>query len=163
MQFSIWIYFQLHFSVESIRAAEVLFQPSMVGIQEAGLAETIDYVLKLFPADDQQRLVNNVFLTGGVSKLPGLIERLNKELMEMRPFESTFAVKIAKDPSLDAWNGARKFAMSSNFQKNQISRSDYDEMGGEYIKEYFAGNTFFPTPAGEKFDVVWGHSEIFLK
>lgn len=57
----------------------------MIGIGEAGLAETIDFVLKLFPAETQQRLVNNVFLTGGVAKLSGLRERLNKELMEIRP------------------------------------------------------------------------------
>jgi actin-related protein 5 len=37
----------------------------MMGIVEAGIAETIDYVLKLFPADEQQRLVDNIFLTGG--------------------------------------------------------------------------------------------------
>lgn len=126
----------------------------MVGIQEAGLAETIDYVLKLFPANDQQRLVDNVFLTGGVSKIPGLLDRLNKELMEIRPFQSSFKAKIAKDPSLDAWNGARKFSLSNNFQRSQISRSDYNELGGEYIKEYLGSNTYYPTPAGEKFDVV---------
>lgn len=148
-------FFKLHFSVESIRACEILFQPSMIGVGEAGLAETIDYVLKLFPADDQQRLVDNVFLTGGVSKIPGLIERLNKELMEMRPFQSTFVVKMAKDPSLDAWNGARKFATAAgNLQSYQITREDYNENGGEYVKEYFASNVFFPTPIGEKFEVV---------
>lgn len=126
-----------------------------MGIGEAGLAETIDYVLKLFPADDQQRLVDNIFITGGVSKIPGLLERLNKELMEMRPFQSTFATKLAKDPSLDAWNGARKFATTSgNMQNFQITKSDYNEKGGEYIKEYFASNAFFPTPVGEKFDIV---------
>lgn len=124
----------------------------MIGIGEAGLAETIDYVLKLFPADDQQRLVNNVFLTGGATKIPGLVERLNKELMEMRPFQSTFSVKMAKEPSLDAWNGAKKFATNSNLNKHQITRADYDENGGEYINEYFASNTFFPTPIGERFD-----------
>ena len=126
-----------------------------MGIGEAGLAETIDYVLKLFPADDQQRLVNNIFLTGGSSKLPGLMERLNKELLEMRPFQSTFAVKLAKDPSLDAWNGARKFATTvGNLQNYQITRDDYNEKGGEYIKEYYASNAYFPTPIGEKFDAV---------
>lgn len=117
--------------------------------------ETIDYVLKLFPADDQQRLVDNLFLTGGLSKLPGLIERLNKELLEMRPFQSTFGVKIAKDPLLDSWNGARKFATTAgNLQKYQITREDYNEKGGEYIKEYYASNTYVPTPIGEKFEAV---------
>lgn len=145
----------MHFSVEAVRATEILFQPSMIGVGEAGLAETIDYVLKLFAAEDQQRLVDNLFLTGGVSKIPGLLERLNRELMEMRPFESTFSAKIAKDPSLDAWNGARKFALSSNNMKNfQITKEDYNEKGGEYIKEHFACNSIFPTPIGEKFDVV---------
>lgn len=61
--------FQLHFSVEAIRATEILFQPSMMGIVEAGVAETIDYVLKLFSAEDQQRLVDNIFLTGGKFEL----------------------------------------------------------------------------------------------
>jgi actin-related protein 5 len=40
----------------------------MMGIQEAGVAETIDYVLKLFPSEDQQKLVDNVFVTGGCAK-----------------------------------------------------------------------------------------------
>lgn len=147
--------FQLHFGVESIRATEILFQPSMIGVGEAGLAETIDYVLKLFPAEHQQRLVDNIFLTGGVAKLPGLRERLDKELMEMRPFQSTFATKLAKDPSLDAWNGARKFALSDNNLHNfAFTQAEYQEKGGEYVKEYFASNSYYPTPMGEKFDVV---------
>lgn len=75
--------------------------------------------------------------------------------MEMRPFQSTFAVKIAKDPSLDAWNGARKFATTgNNLQKYQITKEEYSEMGGEYVKEYFASNKYFATPAGEKLEAV---------
>jgi actin-related protein 5 len=148
--------FQLHFCVESIRAAEILFQPSMMGIFEAGLAETIDYVLKMFTAEDQQRLVDNIFITGGPSKIPGLQERLHKELTEIRPFQSTFKVKIAKDPSLDAWNGARKFASNaSNLQNHLFTRSDYEEFGGEYVKEFHASNRYFPTPAAvEKIETV---------
>lgn len=141
---------QLHFSVERIRAAEILFQPSMIGLMEAGLAETIDYVLKLFPADDQQRLVNNIFITGGGAKLPGLKDRLEKELMEIRPFESTFAVKIANDSTLDAWYGAKKFATAgNNIQNFSISKHDYNEMGGEYLKEHCLSNRYFKTPKAD--------------
>lgn len=62
---------QLHVGVEAIRAPELLFQPSMIGSSEAGLAETINYVLKLFTSEEQLLLANNVFLTGGISKFPG--------------------------------------------------------------------------------------------
>lgn len=44
---------QLHVATERIRAPEVLFQPSLVGSHEAGLAETLEFVLKRFSAEDQ--------------------------------------------------------------------------------------------------------------
>lgn len=62
---------QLHLGVESIRAPEVLFQPSMIGISEAGVLETIDFVLKQFSAEDQLLLTKHIFLTGGCSNFKG--------------------------------------------------------------------------------------------
>lgn len=124
----------------------------MMGIGEAGLAETIDYVLKLFAPSEQQQLVDNIFLTGGIAKLPGLKERLCRELMEIRPFQSTFNVKIAHDPSLDCWNGARKFTTSgNNVNTHSITKEEYFELGGEYIKENCLSNYYYKTPA-EKID-----------
>lgn len=61
--------------VESIRAPELIFQPSMVGSAEAGLAETINFILKMFTEAEQQALVNNVFLTGACARFPGIIKR----------------------------------------------------------------------------------------
>lgn len=50
----------------------------MIGSSEAGLAETINYILTMFTADEQQRLVNNIFLTGAGAKFPGkLLEYVN--------------------------------------------------------------------------------------
>lgn len=57
--------------VESIRAPELLFQPSMIGSSEAGIVETIDYVLKQFSSDEQLLLAQNIFLTGGWANLTG--------------------------------------------------------------------------------------------
>lgn len=62
---------QLHLGVESIRAPEILFQPSMIGSPEAGIAETIDFVLKQFSPDEQMLLVQNIYLTGGCSNFNG--------------------------------------------------------------------------------------------
>lgn len=44
---------QLHVGVERLRAPEILFQPGMIGIEEAGLAETIAYVLKQYTPENQ--------------------------------------------------------------------------------------------------------------
>lgn len=39
-------------------------------------------------------LVQNVFLTGGNMMYPGMKVRIEKELLEMRPFQSSFQVLI---------------------------------------------------------------------
>lgn len=53
------------------RAPELMFQPSMMGNLEAGLAETMEYVFKHFSEEEQLLLANNVFITGGCSQFPG--------------------------------------------------------------------------------------------
>ena len=51
------------------------------------------------------------------------------------------------NPVLDAWNGARKWARSlNNLQAVSVTREEYDEKGGEYLKEHFASNRYVPTP-----------------
>lgn len=119
----------------------------MIGSSEAGLAETINYVLKLFTSEEQLLLANNVFLTGGISKFPGLKERLSRELMEIRPFQSPHNVNMANDASVDGWRGAQMFANSPIVSEYQITKEMYMEMGGDYLKEHFASNCYYPTPA----------------
>ncbi|ESP04525.1 hypothetical protein LOTGIDRAFT_136147, partial [Lottia gigantea] len=144
--FNLAEYHQLHLAVEKIRVPELLFQPSMVGIEQAGISETLDYVLKKYQPDDQNKLVQCVFLTGGNANLPLFKERLEKDLLEMRPFQSTFHVYKAENPSLDGWLGARKLALSPSFQSSCITRQQYDEMGEGYLTEHFTSNQYFPTP-----------------
>ncbi|XP_028168737.1 actin-related protein 5 [Ostrinia furnacalis] len=138
---------QLHLAIEPFRAPELMFQPSMMGNLEAGLAESMEYVFKHFTPEDQLLLANNVFLTGGCSQFPGLKERLERELLEMRPFQSTHKVVMASNPSLDTWYGARDFAGSSQFEDWCITKEDYYEMGGEYLKEHHASNKYYKSPA----------------
>lgn len=118
----------------------------MIGIVESGLAETIEFILKRYSPEQQNRLVSNVFLTGGSAAFPGLRERLQRELREIRPFQSEFQVNIAENTSLDAWYGARDFALSGSLPEYLVSRKDYEEMGGEYLKVHSASNVYTPSP-----------------
>ncbi|XP_057325666.1 actin-related protein 5 [Microplitis mediator] len=137
---------QLHVGLERIRATEVLFQPSMIGLVEAGIPETIDFVLKLYTAQVQSQLVCNVFLTGGTARFPGVLERLNRELQEIRPFKSNFKINIAKNPSLDSWYGARDFGTNENLPEFLVTRQEYEEKGGEYLKQHSASNIYTKSP-----------------
>jgi actin-related protein len=66
--------------------------------------------LKKYSPEVQEKLVQNIFLTGALVQIPGICQRLETDLMEMRPFKSNFRVCVASNPALDAWKGAQKFA-----------------------------------------------------
>nr|CAD7399945.1 unnamed protein product [Timema poppensis] len=125
-----------------------------VGSPEAGLAETIEFVLKGYSVDVQSLLVSNIFLTGGCASIPGLVPRLDKELREMRPFESQFHLTLAADPVLDAWHGAQELISSSSLSRCFVTRAEYEEKGGEFFKEHSASNHYFPSPVPLQAEIV---------
>ncbi|XP_064632703.1 actin-related protein 5-like [Lineus longissimus] len=139
-------YYRLHLAIEMIRVPELLFQPSMIGFDQAGLTETIQFAMKKFSDDEQNRMAQNVFLTGSPASFPKFKERMEVELRAIRPFQSLFNVNTAKNPTLDAWYGEKKFATSPDFKSHSITRSEYEEKGGEYLKEHEASNRYLPQP-----------------
>ncbi|KAK7094383.1 hypothetical protein V1264_005955 [Littorina saxatilis] len=82
-----------------------------------------------------------------MAQIPQMKQRLERELLELRPFQSTFAISVADNPVLDAWTGARRWAMSPRLPQSSITYQQYQEMGEGYITEHRASNCFFPTPA----------------
>merc|ERR1712227_331395 len=146
---------QIHLATETIRAPEILFQPSIVGHDQAGLAELIEFVLKKFPDDVADKLANNVFVTGGLARLDGLQERLEAELQCMRPFQSTYKVTRASDTCHDAWRGASHAASSPEAANMFLTKEKYYECGEGYLEEHFFSNKYFPTPSpSEKLEFI---------
>ncbi|KAL6456511.1 hypothetical protein MHYP_G00350550 [Metynnis hypsauchen] len=138
-------YHQLFVGTERLRAPEVLFRPSLIGEEQMGLIETLQFVLEQYSPEQQAMLAENVFLTGGNLLYPGVKERVERELLAMRPFQSHFKVSLASDPALDAWFGARDWALRNPVgSEGWISRQEFEEKGGEYLSEHWASNIFIP-------------------
>lgn len=75
-----------------------VFFPGSCSVQRSNVPEK-DRTCVFFPPcryskEQQALLVQNVFLTGGNAMYPGLKARVQKELLEMRPFQSSFQVHI---------------------------------------------------------------------
>ena len=60
---------------ERFMVPEALFHPSDIGIRQAGIAESVELCLQLFPPSVQQMLVQNIVLSGGNTCLPHFKER----------------------------------------------------------------------------------------
>lgn len=70
---------------ERFMVPEVLFQPSDIGLQQAGLAQTIVDAVEAAHPDLHPLLYSNVLCTGGSAKCPGFRDRLYKELRPLVP------------------------------------------------------------------------------
>lgn len=126
--------------IEKFQAPEIIFQPSLVGYDQCGLNECIETALRLYSNPVQNQLANNVFVTGGNSKIKGLLQRVSRHLREIQPFSSQVSVTQACDPSLDAWRGAAKWAGNELNKPYFISKNDYEEFGPQYFKEHLFSN-----------------------
>ena len=71
---------------------------------QAGLAETLQFILGKFEGQTADRLAENVFVTGGLSHLPGLRPRLEKELQVSRDItQKNFKIKLAARLDMICW------------------------------------------------------------
>lgn len=129
---------QIHLNVERIRVPEVIFQPGIAGVDQAGLVEIIEGIVTSRPdVAEQQALLKDVFLTGGNTLFQGFEERLRRELRGVVRAELEINLRRAADPVLDAWKGAAGWwtrASSGDRAAATVSREEYLEKGSDYIK-----------------------------
>ena len=130
---------QIHLNVERIRVPEVVFQPAIAGVDQAGLIEIAANIInqRLTSPQDRDAILKDIFLTGGNTLFKGFEERLNHDLRAVLPTESDMAIRQARNPLLDAWKGAAQWSKEAGFQNASVSREEYLEKGGEYLKVNF--------------------------
>lgn len=129
-----------------MRCAEVLFQPSIIGCVQGGITDTLEFILKKYKADIANDLTENVFLTGGPTKLPGFEQRIYRDLREIRPLESRINVKLSDSSLLGSWLGAKEFANKPDFHKYLLTPEMYAEFGGDYFIQNSCSNLYCPLP-----------------
>ncbi|RXN14057.1 actin-related 5 [Labeo rohita] len=76
-------------------------------------------------------------------ELQSYIHKLSMSVEQHRLMKAE--VSLAQRPALDAWYGACEWALTNSAEaQGWISRHDYEENGGEYLKEHCASNIFIP-------------------
>ncbi|VAH65878.1 unnamed protein product [Triticum turgidum subsp. durum] len=118
---------------ERFRCPEVLFQPSMIGMEAAGIHEATYNSIMKCDVDIRKDLYGNVVLSGGSTMFPGIADRMNKEITALAP--SSMRVKVVAPPErkYSVWIGGSILASLSTFQQMWISKAEYDETGPSIV------------------------------
>ncbi|KAF2263811.1 Actin/actin-like protein [Lojkania enalia] len=125
---------------ERFAVPELLFNPTDIGIQEAGLPEAIMQSLNSLPEALKVTMLANVLVIGGNSLIPGFMERLESELRTLVPAEYLLNISRADDPIKHTWLGAARFASHPDLLKHVlVKKTEYDENGSAWLARKFAG------------------------
>jgi len=118
---------------ERFRCPEVLFNPSLIGQEAAGVHETTYNSIMKCDVDIRKDLYANIVLSGGTTMFAKIGERMAKELTALAP--STMKIKVVAPPErkYSVWIGGSILSSLSTFQQMWISKQEYDESGPSIV------------------------------
>ena len=118
---------------EGLTCGEALFRPSLAGHECLGIHQAVHRSIEAADPQFRDRLYQNIVLSGaGSSVVPGLAERLEREVQALLPSMEATKVRVVAHPSrsIGAWAGAcRQMVQEGGW----FFRCQYDESGpGQY-------------------------------
>lgn len=121
---------EIQIGFEARQAPEVLFYPSLLGLEARGVVELAVAAVAAAPAEVRQDLLQNVVLTGGTTCMKGFPRRFFSELQQCAGTQERVRVTAPEQRSTAAWLGASYLAQLSVFgQEMVVSRAAYEEEG----------------------------------
>eukprot|EP01024_Parvocaulis_polyphysoides_P045469 TRINITY_DN42603_c0_g1_i3.p1 TRINITY_DN42603_c0_g1~~TRINITY_DN42603_c0_g1_i3.p1 ORF type:complete len:386 (+),score=54.21 TRINITY_DN42603_c0_g1_i3:28-1158(+) len=114
---------------ERFRCPEVLFTPSMIGMEAAGIHETTFNSIMKCDVDIRKDLYGNIVLSGGTTMFPGIAERMNKEVTALAPQSMKVKVVAPPERKFSVWIGGSILSSLSTFQQMWIAKQEYEEAG----------------------------------
>ena len=102
---------------ERFRCPEVLFQPSLIGMEAPGIHETTYNSIMKCDVDIRKDLYGNIVLSGGSTMFPGIADRMSKEITALAP--SSMKIKVVAPPErkYSVWIGGSILASLRTFQQ----------------------------------------------
>ncbi|CAD5126846.1 DgyrCDS14876 [Dimorphilus gyrociliatus] len=118
---------------ERFRCPEVLFHPSILGLESDGIHRTIYNSITKCDDNIRDTLFNNIILSGGCTMCEGIGQRVHKELALILPPRKRCNVIASAKRKYSPWIGGSSLASLSTFREMSISRKEYDESGSSII------------------------------
>jgi len=118
---------------ERFRCPEALFQPSLLGLDIDGIAQTAYNSIMKCDVDIRRDLYGNVVMSGGSTMYPGIAERMTKELTNMAPPSMKVKVVAPPERKFSVWIGGSILSSLASFQAMWVTKAEYDEAGPSIV------------------------------
>jgi actin beta/gamma 1 len=118
---------------ERFRCPEVLFKPSLIGMEDDGIHSLAFKSIMKCDVDIRKDLYSNTVLSGGTTMFEGVVERMTKEIAALAPQSAKIKIVAPPERKYSVWIGGSILSSLSSFQAMWISKQEYDESGPSVV------------------------------
>ncbi|KAL3865673.1 hypothetical protein ACJMK2_043037 [Sinanodonta woodiana] len=126
---------QLQVGSERYECGEPLFNPSLIGLDVAGVHKLVIDSINRCDVDTRRDLYKDIILVGGTTQMKGFEERLKHELQLLAPDNTKINITVPNNRQHTVWLGGAILASSATFQEMWISKQEYQEHGHTIVNK----------------------------
>ena len=127
----------IHIGKERFTAPEILFKPSLIGMESDGIHKTTYNSIKKCDIDTRSVFYSNIVLSGGSTMYPGISDRMEIEISSFAPKRSK--VRVITPPENErkysVWIGGSILCSLPSFHPMWVTKQEYEEFGPSIIHE----------------------------
>lgn len=123
-------------------AAEILFQPSKVGLEYAGIHDLISQSIQTCDIDLRKKLYENIVIAGGTTLMQNFPDRLHKSIKVPAADKQQGQIKLKLlaplNRKISCWIGGATLTSINSFDQMWITKAEYKEKGANlfYAKAF---------------------------
>jgi actin-related protein len=118
---------------QRFRAPEILFNPSLYGMEGCGIHEAIYNSINQCDVDIRKDLYGAIVLSGGSTIFNNMPERIQKEISAKAPASMKVKVIAPAERKYSVWIGGSILASLSTFQQMWVTKEEYSEYGPSVV------------------------------
>ena len=123
----------IYIGSEKFRATELLFNPSLIGLECGGVHQTLVQCISRCDLDIRRTLFSHITLAGGSTLFDGFGDRLLSEVRRLAPRDTKIKIWAPPDRILSTWIGGSILASLATFKKMWVTKKEYEEGGKNAI------------------------------
>jgi len=118
---------------ERFRCPEVLFNPSLIGMEQEGIHKLTFQSIMKCDVDIRKDLYANIVMSGGTTMFDKIDQRVQKEMVALAPQSMTIKIVAPPERKYSVWIGGSILASLSTFEEMWVSKEEYDESGPSIV------------------------------
>jgi len=123
----------INIGMEKFRAPEVLFNPSLIGLEYQGIHQALVNSIAKCDIDIRRTLFSDIVLAGGSTLFAGFGDRLLSEVRRLAPRDTKIKIWAPPQRILSPWIGGSILASLTTFKNMWVTKKEYEESGKSIV------------------------------